>query len=126
MHAEISGTVDFYEKDDPSCLKRLRSLVALLPEAEAATNNGEERKCAAPAKDPDAVYDLISLDGQKPYDVRDLLASIIDADSLDEYKADTARRSSPPTRGSAAAPSASSPTSATRCARKRTASRSAA
>ena len=26
MHAEISGTVDFYEKDDPSCLKRLRSL----------------------------------------------------------------------------------------------------
>src|SRR6202171_1462730 len=35
MHAEISGTVDFYEKDDPSCLKRLRSLVALLPEAES-------------------------------------------------------------------------------------------
>src|SRR5437588_3505242 len=33
MHAEISGTVDFYEKDDPLCLKRLRSLIALLPEA---------------------------------------------------------------------------------------------
>src|SRR5205809_3166150 len=33
MHAEISGTVDFYEKDDPVCLKRLRSLIALLPEA---------------------------------------------------------------------------------------------
>src|SRR5437870_6621676 len=34
MHAEISGTVDFFEKDDPSCLKRLRSLVALLAEAQ--------------------------------------------------------------------------------------------
>src|SRR3989454_6294796 len=33
MHAEISGTVDFYEKNDESCLKRLRSLVSLLPEA---------------------------------------------------------------------------------------------
>ena len=33
MHSEISGTVDFFEKDDASCLKRLRSLVALLPEA---------------------------------------------------------------------------------------------
>src|SRR3954462_12251563 len=33
MHAEISGTVDFYEKDDESCLKRLRSLVSHLPEA---------------------------------------------------------------------------------------------
>ena len=87
MHAEISGTVDFYEKDDHSCLKRLRSLVALLPEAEEAKHR-EKTKSYAPAKKPEAVYDLMSLDGNKPYDARDLLASIIDADSLDEYKAD--------------------------------------
>ena len=87
MHAEISGTVDFYEKNDPSCLKRLRSLVALLPEAEAAKNAKKPEKFKA-AKSADAVYDVISLDGHKPYDARDLLASIIDADSLDEYKAD--------------------------------------
>src|SRR5450432_750280 len=66
MHAEISGTVDFYEKDDPSCLKRLRSLVGLLPEAEAAKNLPNEKK-TKPAQSPDAVYDLISLDGHKPY-----------------------------------------------------------
>ncbi|MEY2518802.1 MAG: 3-methylcrotonyl-CoA carboxylase beta subunit [Verrucomicrobiota bacterium] len=87
MHAEISGTVDFYEKDDPSCLKRLRSLIALLPEAEAAKDAPKPRTYA-PAKKPEAVYDLMSLDGNKPYDARDLLASVIDADSLDEYKAD--------------------------------------
>jgi 3-methylcrotonyl-CoA carboxylase beta subunit len=87
MHAEISGTVDFYEKDDPSCLKRLRSLMALLPEAEAA-KNPPKQQTTAPANKPQAVYDLMSLDGNKPYDARDLLASIIDADSLDEYKAD--------------------------------------
>ncbi len=88
MHAEVSGTVDFYEKDDPSCIKRLRSLVAHLPEAEAAKKNGAKPKVAGPAKPPEAVYDLIGLEGQKQYDARDLLASIIDADSLDEYKAD--------------------------------------
>jgi acetyl-CoA carboxylase carboxyltransferase component len=88
MHAEISGTVDFYEKDDPSCLKRLRSLVALLPEAEEAAKREQQNGKLVPANKPEAVYELMSLDGHKPYDARDLLASIIDADSLDEYKAD--------------------------------------
>lgn len=86
MHAEISGTVDFYEKDDSSCLKRLRSLIALLPEAAEAKQRTKSE--GAPAKKPEAVYNLMSLDGNQPYDTRELLASIIDADSLDEYKAD--------------------------------------
>ena len=85
MHSEISGTVDFYEKNDEDCLEKLRSLVALLPEANEkyATPRGKDA-----AKPGDAFYDLISLDGHKNYDARDLLAPIIDADSLDEYKAD--------------------------------------
>ena len=87
MHSEISGTVDFFEKDDPSCLKCLRSLVALLPEAKGS---GRVRPVGAtkPAKNPDSVYDLISFDGRKNYDVRDLLATVIDENSIDEYKAD--------------------------------------
>ena len=86
MHSEISGTVDFFEKDDPSCLKRLRSLVALLPEGK---ESGRVRRpgAAKPAKNPDTVYDLISFDG-KTYDVRDLLGTVIDEKSMDEYKAD--------------------------------------
>jgi acetyl-CoA carboxylase carboxyltransferase component len=88
MHAEISGTVDFYEKDDASCLNRLRSLIALLPEAETTKAAKIDKKMPKPAKNPDALYELVSLDGQKNYDTRDLLASIIDANSIDEYKAD--------------------------------------
>ena len=87
MHSEISGTVDFYEKTDESCLKRLRSLVSLLPEA-GTTKQKTDTKPVKPAKDPDAIYNLVSLDGQKNYDTRDLLASIVDPDSMDEYKAD--------------------------------------
>jgi 3-methylcrotonyl-CoA carboxylase beta subunit len=86
MHAEISGTVDFSEKDDASCLKRLRSLFALLPEGQQ--NRPAKRETIKPAKNPDTVYDLISFDGQKQYDVRDLLVTVVDAHSIDEYKAD--------------------------------------
>jgi 3-methylcrotonyl-CoA carboxylase beta subunit len=90
MHAEISGTVDFFEKDDSSCLKRLRSLVALLPEASNRAPGGRVIPAHGPkpAKAPDTVYDLISFDGQKNYDARDLLATVADANSIDEYKAD--------------------------------------
>jgi acetyl-CoA carboxylase carboxyltransferase component len=88
MHSEISGTVDFYEKTDESCLKRLRSLVALLPESKTAGDSTIEKKVLKTAKTADSVYDLISLDGQKNYDTRDLLAAVVDANSIDEYKAD--------------------------------------
>jgi acetyl-CoA carboxylase carboxyltransferase component len=88
MHAEVSGTVDFFEKDDAFCLKRVRSLVALLPEAQQSKTSLTQNEAFKPATTPDSVYDLISFDGQKNYDARDLLATIIDAGSMDEYKAD--------------------------------------
>jgi acetyl-CoA carboxylase carboxyltransferase component len=86
MHAEISGTVDFFEKDDLSCLKRVRSLVALLPEAKKTSKTSKE--ASKPIRNPDSIYGLISFDGQKNYDARDLLATVIDENSMDEYKAD--------------------------------------
>jgi 3-methylcrotonyl-CoA carboxylase beta subunit len=88
MHSAISGTVDFYEKDDLSCLKRLRSLIALLAESKESKTSETAKETTQPAKSPDSVYDLISFDGQKQYDMRDLLAAVVDADSIDEYKAD--------------------------------------
>src|SRR4029450_3368607 len=85
MHAEISGTVDFFEKDDPSCLTRLRSVVAMLPEAQrfgSARSSGKSK----PAKNPDSVYDLISFDGRRNYDSRDLVATGVDENSLEDNK----------------------------------------
>ncbi len=107
MHAELSGTVDFKEKDDDACLRRLRSLVDLLPteNSEPPTPNSKPqtpnsklqdqpktqnpKSKTAPTARPSAdVYELVSLDGRREYDMRDLLACIVDADSLEEYKAD--------------------------------------
>jgi len=106
MHARISGTVDFREPDDPSCLRRLRSLIDLLPrpgrrrpgaprrtDVHGADGPGGEAPDAAgshpePASDPRAIYDLVSADGRGEYEVREVLQSIVDRDSLQEYKAE--------------------------------------
>src|SRR5437773_7164479 len=79
MHSEISGTVDFYEKSDESCLKRLRSLVALLPEAKSEGAAKIDKKAFKTAKNPDSVYDLVSLDGQKNVDTGALIAVVVES-----------------------------------------------
>jgi acetyl-CoA carboxylase carboxyltransferase component len=85
MHAEISGTVDFHEPDDPSCLRRIRSLVDKLPEAERPLVRAED--FAAPENQGTAVYDLVSVQGNKMYDARELIKTLVDPASMDEYKA---------------------------------------
>lgn len=82
MHAEISGTVDFYEKDDASCLSRLRELVDLLP----SDFQNVTAISTKPELDPKSLYNLVDPDGHKPYDAHDLLAAIVDSNSLIEYK----------------------------------------
>lgn len=83
MHAEISGTVDFREKDDAACIDRLRQLVDLLPNKTSAPANDDRTE-----RDAQDLYELISTDGSKQYDMRDVLRCIVDADSLVESKAD--------------------------------------
>lgn len=81
MHAAISGTVDFHEPDDVSCLRRLRSLIAQLPE-----RGSSPEKTGEPASDPGRLYDIVSADGTTAYDVHQVVDCLIDAGSLDEYK----------------------------------------
>ncbi|GAA5508712.1 acyl-CoA carboxylase subunit beta [Novipirellula caenicola] len=81
MHSAISGTVDFHEPDDPACLKRLRSLVELLPET-------TKRVVETEVESDSRFYDIVSGEGREEYDVRDLLRLIVDNDTLQEYKSE--------------------------------------
>jgi acetyl-CoA carboxylase carboxyltransferase component len=83
MHAAISGTIDFREADDPACLARLRRLIAALPEDKPLV-----ARDLAPGRPPGDVYSLFPVNGRQEYDVRDLLACILDAAPFDEYKAE--------------------------------------
>jgi acetyl-CoA carboxylase carboxyltransferase component len=86
MHAAMSGTVDFHEPDDHSCLKRLRSLVELLPDKNMSGRRAENQ--VSTAREPRDVYNIASADGKKEYEVRELLSCILDRDSFQEYKAE--------------------------------------
>ncbi len=81
MHAEISGTVDFHEPDDAACLKRLRSLVAMLPK-----DPDFDVDPGIPEKVPTLLYDLVDADGKNEYDVHELLRCVVDANSFEEVK----------------------------------------
>jgi len=87
MHAAISGTIDFKEPDDDSALKRLRSLIDMLPEDHAATQFRCDEAVDA-SQDSSTIYDKIPMDPQERYDVRDLIEFLADAETFQEYKAD--------------------------------------
>lgn len=85
MHAQISGTVDFHEKNDTDCLLRIREQMRLLP------NRIAQPISTAPKRSADELYKLVPADGQGEYDVRDVLECIVDADSFQEFKSDFGR-----------------------------------
>ncbi|MGE5195214.1 MAG: acyl-CoA carboxylase subunit beta [Deltaproteobacteria bacterium] len=87
MHAAISGTIDFHEPDDPRCLDRLRSLAAMLPEDRRADVFRREPP-AEPARPVDDVYRLFPPDAQQRYEIRDVIHSLVDGGSFQEYKAE--------------------------------------
>lgn len=87
MHASVSGTIDFHEPDDPSCLQRLRSLVELLPPDNRAALFGRDatKEPTRPAKDLETI---VPADAKGLYEIRDVLSCVLDAGKLQEYKAD--------------------------------------
>jgi 3-methylcrotonyl-CoA carboxylase beta subunit len=87
MHASISGTIDFHEKDDVSCLERLRRLIDALP-PEASLGGTRGKGGVAPARPPSDLLQLFPANARQEYDVRDLLACLLDAGPFDEYKAE--------------------------------------
>jgi 3-methylcrotonyl-CoA carboxylase beta subunit len=85
MHAEVSGTVDFEEENDPSCIQRLRILAGFLPEDMPWA---VKRK---PEVDPQSFYRLVGDKGRNEYDAIELIKGIADAGTISEYKAEYGR-----------------------------------
>jgi acetyl-CoA carboxylase carboxyltransferase component len=89
MHAQISGTIDYRDPTDEACLERLRRLVALLrPDPELPPEPFHRAAAVDSARPGRDIYDLVSPDPRKDYEIRDVLACVVDAGSFDEYKAE--------------------------------------
>jgi 3-methylcrotonyl-CoA carboxylase beta subunit len=86
MHAQISGTIDFREPDDDACLRRIRSLVEKIGHTAAAPF--DHKPAAPPAHPAEEIYGIFSAEPSRQYDMRDIIARIVDRSEFDEYKAE--------------------------------------
>jgi 3-methylcrotonyl-CoA carboxylase beta subunit len=84
MHSQISGTVDFREPDDDACIARIRTLVDKMGAPDPpAFNHATPREPLHPGEE---IYSVFTNDPGKQYDMRDILARIIDAGEFEEYR----------------------------------------
>jgi acetyl-CoA carboxylase carboxyltransferase component len=95
MHAEISGTVDFKEANDESCLKRLRSLVDKFGARQIApfSVTNYDPGTDAPRYPAEELYGFLdpAPGASNVYDMHEVIARLVDRSEFDEYKADFGR-----------------------------------
>jgi acetyl-CoA carboxylase carboxyltransferase component len=83
-HSQISGVTDYQCKDDAECLKTIRSLMDKLGKPKDAGFSRE--KAAKPKSDPKEIYGILPSSRAKPYDMRDIIARLVDDSEFTEYK----------------------------------------
>src|ERR1019366_2306481 len=83
VHTRISGVADYLAEDDPHALALVRRIVANLnrPIPAPPPFTAED-----PLFDPQEIYGIVPADTRKPYDVREIIARIVDGSRFDEFK----------------------------------------
>jgi len=84
VHTRLSGVADYFAEDDEHALHLARTIVGTLHTSKqlpADVTTPEE-----PAYDPAELYGIVSADARKPYDVREVIARLVDGSRFDEFK----------------------------------------
>jgi 3-methylcrotonyl-CoA carboxylase beta subunit len=94
VHARRSGVVDHLAEDDAHALAIVRSIVGTFERPGPARAAGGGAAAALtqappeePAEDPAGLYDVVPTDPRIPYDVREVIARVVDASRFHEFKA---------------------------------------
>ncbi len=85
VHTRLSGVADHLADDDRHALAIARRIVANLNRAKPHTVQLQPSE--EPAYDPTELHGVIPHDTRKPYDVREVIARLVDGSRLDEFKA---------------------------------------
>ena len=84
VHARASGVADHYALNDIHALQIARRIVSHLNQDKRVAL--DLREPSEPAYDPAELHGVIPTDPRKPYDVREIIARVVDASELDEFK----------------------------------------
>jgi len=86
MHSAISGTVDFREPNDEACLARIRAIVEKW--GYRRQSPWDRKKPEDPALAVEEIYGIYDPSPGRPYDMKEIVARIVDGSRFDEYKAE--------------------------------------
>ncbi|MFW6693577.1 carboxyl transferase domain-containing protein [Streptomyces sp. MAR4 CNX-425] len=86
VHARTSGVTDHLAEDDPHALRIVRGIVGTLPEP--GPPPWSVRAAVEPKHDPAGLYGVVPADSRTPYDVREVIARIVDGSRFQEFKAE--------------------------------------
>jgi 3-methylcrotonyl-CoA carboxylase beta subunit len=86
LHARVSGVTDHLAADDLDALRTVRSIVATL--APRAARPWDVAPVEEPRYDAESLYGVVPADLRTPYDVREVIARIVDGSRLAEFKAE--------------------------------------
>ena len=84
MHSAISGTVDFREPNDEACIERVRAIVEKW--GYRRQSPWDRRKPENPAFSTEEIYGIYDSSPARPYDMKEIIARIVDGSRFDEYK----------------------------------------
>ena len=85
VHTRLSGVADHLAESDTHALYLARRVVSNLNRVKPmgmALGGGED-----PLFDPEEIYGILPTDTRKPYDVREIIARVVDGSRFDEFKA---------------------------------------
>jgi 3-methylcrotonyl-CoA carboxylase beta subunit/propionyl-CoA carboxylase len=85
VHTRISGVADYLAENDAHAIELTRSIVASLNTSK--TLPADRQAPEDPAYDPREIYGVIPADVRQPYDVREVIARLVDGSRFDEFKA---------------------------------------
>ncbi len=84
VHTRLSGVADYFADDDEHALHLARNIVGSLSRVRGVPPDVQTSE--DPAYDPREIYGVVNVDTRKPYDVREVIARMVDGSRFDEFK----------------------------------------
>jgi acetyl-CoA carboxylase carboxyltransferase component len=84
VHTRLSGVADYFAEDDDHALTLARTVISTLNRVKSLP--ADRATPEDPAYDPAEIYGIVPADVRKPYDVREVIARLVDGSRFDEFK----------------------------------------